>query len=734
MNPSLLESCQRRVSPRTPKTNETDRSDVIGCPSYLNKNKKVIVNPYLPRSKKRVFDSLGVFDTSPSLSSTPPSLQNALDERTLVTPHDPLPYTSSWAVVATSPPTKTNLPQEDKEDERTPKRRTVDFHVPPETMITHPPRLFPQVDDEVMEDPLYTSWSWVDSSPRVYDDNDDDNDEEEDGDIMESEETTDEGSHDIHPQDHRMETLAPLATPQGHHEGGLAVCPLFVFAATRCDEHASPPCNEEEEEVELGKTDQYRSRFISDPNEEHSDVMAGVVVVERTVEDNVYAIDGDLTPDMNNRFDDEVSCSQDNEDVLGDATISNSNNTLSLLIPLWHLVLFLLPIYAIVTTLLGMTSDPKRRLGYVVVYTHCPLVSNTLFHLEQGSIQTNDYLFAYCQAEDSFLKLLLGDMWLRTASQDNWSLLLKRFQSSWMVFPLYLVLLPTLVALPYAAMVLFLRKVEYLLLNHYPHHKEKAFRPSVARFLNGFLYSAFEFPFGILRHVCQWSWWGLVTMPYSYYSSLRRAVCSSSMDSSSTSADPMTTRPSCMTSLWTRGWKTTYEVIATMTFTSLLCRMVRLATVWGWWLAMNAPPRDDQNNYKDNNGSSSLRHYFSATHTNYKNLYQWSPWKKDQSYSEGGLSLFCWESSIGEMMIGWQQTMASRICALVHLIQQEYDHYHATNNTARMVLTMIGGLMGIMFWVWLPGILLGTSTWMIRTWQRRRRLCGDEQRQTLVSS
>ena len=149
---------------------------------------------------------------------------------------------------------------------------------------------------------------------------------------------------------------------------------------------------------------------------------------------------------------------------------------------------------------------------------------------------------------------------------------------------------------------------------------------------------------------------------------------------------------------------------------------------------MNAPPRDDQNNYKDNNGSSSLRHYFSATHTNYKNLYQWSPWKKDQSYSEGGLSFFCWESSIGEMMIGWKQTMASRICALVHLIQQEYDHYHATNNTARMVLTMIGGLMGIMFWVWLPGILLGTSTWMIRTWQRRRRLCGDEQRQTLVSS
>jgi hypothetical protein len=469
--------------------------------------------------------------------------------------------------------------------------------------------------------------------------------------------------------------------------------------------------------------------------------MGGIVIVEGNLEVDVYDIDSDLERDMNHLFDD--VCSSQKKDLLVDGTVGNADNNntpsspVSLLIPLGHLVLYLLPIYAILTTLQGISSDPKRVIDYFAVNTHCPLLTQTIFRLGQGSLGGNnkshhhihddDDYSSYCRAEDSFLKLLLGDMWVRTASQDSWSLFLKTFQDSWIAFPLYLVLLPTLLALPYALMVIFLRHAESRLLVTSPalnnHHYNKA-----ARFLNGFLHIAFEFPFGMLRSVCLWSWWGLVTMPYSYCSSLRRAFLRP-MGSNGTTADPntMTTPSGMVISLWTKGWATMYEVIATMTFTSLLCRVVRLGSMFGWSVLI---PHDKDRNHHSHNysGGSSLLHYLSTTtNYNYKSFFQGNQWKEDHIDDS-----VCWGPTIGEMMIRFKQTMAGHIGALVHFTQQEYNN-NDNNSKLRMVLGVMGGVLGITFLVWLPGIMLGTITWMIRTW-RRWRLRQEQRQKTMGSS
>ena len=550
-------------------------------------------NPPSPQPKKRDLDSIlvSVWENPSSLSST--SLPDAVDERpmkrsALVHHHVPQQETT-----ATIPP-------------------------PPDCLQHHHHHTGGGEDNDDTDHPF-------------------DNDDEDFVDTKAPSTTTDEEDKNsrkrpvvsgIHLQDNLVETKARHSpSPSKGLEDIPSVCssPLFLVTARNEEEneqtyHSCPP-------------------FVSNAN--------AMVTPGGDVDD--------LVPDdMNHLFDDKVS----NEDLLVDGTVAKDDHDtqssrVSLLIPLWHFTLYLLPMYAIYTTLQGMTSDPKRIVDYFAVNSHCPLVSHTLLPFCQGSLSNNNdhhhhYMYGdydtYCHAEDSYLKLILGDMQFRTASQDSWSLFLKTFQDSWRAFLLYLVLLPTLTALPYACVVWFLRHVENLVvtttppMNNNNHNKERRnFRQPVARFLNGILYSAFEFPFGVLRNVCQWSWWGLVTMPYSYSSSIRRAMRCGEGDSNSTAADTNTMMTSSsMSSLWTKGWMSMYEVIVTMTFTSLLCRVVRL-------------------------------------------------------------------------------------------VNHHHHHYHANDTHPKM---RTGGMMGIIFWVWLPGIMLGTITGMIRTWRRWRLRC--EQRQAMA--
>ena len=96
----------------------------------------------------------------------------------------------------------------------------------PPPYLQHP-RTPEDNNNEDMDNPLYNSWSWVDSSARVNED-----DEDDDVEFLKTEEPTDEDNsrknpslYGSPPQDQRLETMPPLAA----HKVMVGTSPLFLL-------------------------------------------------------------------------------------------------------------------------------------------------------------------------------------------------------------------------------------------------------------------------------------------------------------------------------------------------------------------------------------------------------------------------------------------------------------------------------------------------------------------------
>jgi hypothetical protein len=364
------------------------------------------------------------------------------------------------------------------------------------------------------------------------------------------------------------------------------------------------------------------------------------------------------------------------------------------------MTLCLVTLYTTLVILRRITSDPKQTIDYFVVDTHCPLVHHSslaagavLKHYRYCAESLLPYWFrndstiitiggsssstttTFCHAEDSFLKLLLGDVWVRTASQDSLSLVVKCLQDSWIIFPLYLLLLPALLAPPDVMIVVLLEFFEHRLGLI---SGGTTMTQPLYRFLQRLVPNLLEYPFGILCSICQGSWWGLGTMPYSYYYSVRRALSASSTfqhhHHSTTTPTPAT-----VGGCWKRVWITLYEVISTLAFASLVCRMTRLAVVGGY----------HRHHHHHNNNKEFIQHVMDSI---------WTHWNEDE---DGWKSVL---KSAGHVV----QTVVGYLDMVLVPVFPERD--------PRMAVL---GVVVTIVLVWLPGIMLGMVILTIRAWRGR---------------
>jgi hypothetical protein len=126
---------------------------------------------------------------------------------------------------------------------------------------------------------------------------------------------------------------------------------------------------------------------------------------------------------------------------------------------------------------------------------------------------------------------------------------------------------------------------------------------------------------------------------------------------------------------WKRVWINLYEVISTLAFTSLVCRVTRLAMVGGY--------------HHHNTNTEFIQHLMDSI---------WTHWNEDEDGRKSVLK------SAGHVV----QTVVGNLDMVLVSVFPERD--------PRMAVL---GVVVTIVLVWLPGIMLGMVILMIRAWRGR---------------